>query len=101
MIILPLKMPLIINQLEALIPRLHPNHPKLPEIEYDLNKRRRGYRGERSLLYHLSIIDDTDVYIFHNLRTKVKDCHFETDTLILTKEFFLIFLSQKTIKQKN
>ncbi|MDQ0257392.1 DNA-directed RNA polymerase subunit RPC12/RpoP [Evansella vedderi] len=91
MIKMPLKVPLIIKQLEALKQRLYQNHPKLPQIEYDLAKRWRGYRGEKAIQYYLKLIDDSDLYIFNNLRLKIKDTFFEIDTLILTSYYFLIF----------
>ncbi len=59
--------PLKIRQIEALLRRLPPHHPKIPLIEKDLIKRRAGYRGEKSVDYHLSFLPD-EYLIFHGLR---------------------------------
>ncbi len=77
--------PLKIRQLEALLRRLPPNHPKIPLIEQDLIKRRTGYRGEKNVDYHLSFLPD-EYLIFHGLRL-VHQHPFQIDTLILAPSF--------------
>ncbi|MGD6894708.1 nuclease-related domain-containing protein [Bacillus infantis] len=77
--------PLKIRQLEALLRRLPPNHPKIPLIEQDLIKRRAGYRGEKNVDYHLSFLPD-EYLIFHGLRL-VHQHPFQIDTLILAPSF--------------
>ncbi|RYI28901.1 NERD domain-containing protein [Bacillus infantis] len=79
--------PLKIRQLEALLRRLPPHHPKIPLIEQDLIKRRTGYRGEKNADYHRSFLPD-EYLIFHGLRL-VHQHPFQIDTLILAPSFII------------
>ncbi|WP_442598570.1 nuclease-related domain-containing protein [Neobacillus sp. D3-1R] len=82
----PLKVPFC----EALEQRIDPNHPKLPTIKNDLGSYSSGYHGEKSLDYHLSTLSQKRYLIFHGLRLKNDQYHFQIDTLILTSHYTFI-----------
>ncbi|NLP49772.1 nuclease-related domain-containing protein [Bacillus sp. RO1] len=100
MIIKPLEKPLTIRKLEALLRRIDKNHPKRPKIEQDLAKRIAGYKGEESMEYHLSFLDERKYYIFHALRLKsASNFCFQMDVLLLTSKYFLIIEIKNIIGQ--
>ncbi|AZB44398.1 NERD domain-containing protein [Bacillus sp. FJAT-42376] len=90
MIVKERKTPLKILKLQALLRRIPPNHPKIPFLKEELYKRLAGFRGEKSLDYHLSQMDDSSTYILHDIRLKNGKGVFQIDTLILTNRFVLI-----------
>jgi len=76
--------------LQALLRRLHQNHPKRPQIEKDLAKKVAGFKGEQSMEYYLSFLPEDDYLIFHHLRLQGDQHHFQMDIIILSPAFFLI-----------
>ncbi|PKG21610.1 nuclease-related domain-containing protein [Niallia nealsonii] len=90
MIIKERKEPLILRQLLALKKRLPSNHPKLPSINDYIKRYSAGYKGECSIDYYLSLLDEKKYYILHDLRLADPPNHFQMDTLILSKKFALI-----------
>ncbi len=84
------KIPLKIHMLEVLLRRLLTNHPKRPQIEAELSKRKAGYKGEQSLDYYLSFLPDSSYYIFHDLRLPSGPHYFQIDTLLISPYFILI-----------
>ncbi|WP_078411021.1 nuclease-related domain-containing protein [Priestia abyssalis] len=90
MIIKPRKIPLSILKLRALLRRLPSNHPKIPLIQQELSKREAGYKGESSLDFYLSFLDEKNYFIFHDLRLQDESRFFQIDTLLLSKKFALI-----------
>ncbi|UYG94007.1 nuclease-related domain-containing protein [Cytobacillus firmus] len=88
--------PLQLHQLEALLNRIPDNHSKRRFIEEDYAKQKAGYKGERSLEYHLSYLPKKDYYIFHDLRLYAGKHYFQIDILILTP-FFISVLEVKNI----
>ncbi|MDV2684478.1 nuclease-related domain-containing protein [Alkalihalophilus lindianensis] len=90
MIAKPRKIPVHIAKLEALLRRMPSHHPKRPQIEADLAKRRAGYKGESALDYHLSFLPHKEYVIFHDLRLQSGDYYFQIDTLILTPNYILL-----------
>ncbi|WP_226680299.1 nuclease-related domain-containing protein [Sutcliffiella horikoshii] len=100
MIIKPLEKPLTISKLETLLRRIDKNHPKRPQIEQDLAKRLAGYKGEQSMEYHLSFLDERKYYILHALRLQSSSNYcFQMDVLILTSTYFLIIEIKNIIGQ--
>ena len=84
------KVPIRLRQAEALRNRLSTNHKKIPEIENEIARRRKGFRGEQNLDYHLSFLPDSKNYtIFKDLN--LKDRHnFQIDTLLISPYYALI-----------
>lgn len=90
MIVIERRKPLMILKLHALLDRISPHHPEIPKIKEELKKREAGYRGETSLDYPLSFLDEKNYLIFHDLRLKDNSSFFQIDTLLLTKSHFII-----------
>jgi Nuclease-related domain len=79
-----------IKKLRLLHKRFSPNHPAEKEIERELLRSITGYKGEKSLDFHLELLPKEDTFIFHDLRIPFGSSHFQIDILILTPFFFLI-----------
>ncbi|MGM0920409.1 MAG: nuclease-related domain-containing protein [Bacillota bacterium] len=84
------KIPIIILQYEALLRRIPANHPKRPHILEELAKSKAGFNGEKSLDYQLSSIDQKKYHIFHDLRLSSEDRNFQIDSLIASKNLFIV-----------
>lgn len=76
--------------LEALIERLESSHPKMPTIQWDLNKTLRGHRGEKEVSYYLDFLPEKEYFIFNGLRLPSGKYFFQMDFLLLTTRFALI-----------
>ncbi|WHZ01957.1 nuclease-related domain-containing protein [Neobacillus sp. YX16] len=76
-----------IEKLQALDRRIAPNHPVRRDVSTELSNRMAGYRGEKSLEFHLSMLSDSKYYIFHGLRLKYKKYFFQVDNLLLCSSF--------------
>lgn len=79
-----------IKKLRLLHKRFPPDHAAHKEIESELMKSITGYKGEKSLDFHLELLPKDDTYIFHDLRIPFGSSHFQIDILILTTSFFII-----------
>jgi hypothetical protein len=79
-----------IKKLRLLNKRFSPDHPASKEIESELIKSITGYKGEKSLDFHLELLPKEETYILHDLRLPFGSNHFQIDILILTPSFFLI-----------
>lgn len=89
MFVKPIKVPLIIKKIEALLRRLPQNHPKRSIIEKELASRYKGYRGEQSLNFHLQQISSKNHLIFHDIRLSASNSEFQMDILIITPHYLL------------
>lgn len=70
---------------QAILRRIHPNHPKTGLIEADIGRVESGYYGEITLDSYLRYLPDKNYYIFKGLRLPtVRGTHFQIDSLILT-----------------
>ncbi|MGE8078401.1 nuclease-related domain-containing protein [Peribacillus loiseleuriae] len=81
---------LTIRKMQALLRRLPFDDPNRPLIENDYGKFYAGFRGEASLVYYLSFLDDKPYLIFHDLRLPIHHHFFQLDYLILSNKFALI-----------
>jgi hypothetical protein len=88
--------PIILLVLDALLRRLPKNHPKLPILQGDYNKRMAGYWGEKRLDEFLDGVPNFPFYILRDLSLNVRGVLFQIDTLILTP-FFVLILESKNI----
>lgn len=77
------------EKLEALLRRLLTTNPKWPEALVELKRRMAGYRGEKSLDFHLSMLSDSQYFIFHGLRLLLGQFYFQIDILIFCARFVL------------
>lgn len=78
-------------KMEALRRRLLETHPIFPKIDGEYRRRLAGYRGEKSLLYYFSFLDDKKYRVLHNLRLpdSRSDHFFEIDTLIISSRLLI------------
>ncbi len=81
---------LTLRKMEALLRRLPLEDPKRPIIENDYGKYLAGFRGEQSLVYTLSFLNEKQYLIFHDIRLPIKNHFFQIDYLILSANFALI-----------
>ena len=83
-------LPIRIQKLEALEGRIPTNDPIWPEIVKEYKSRMAGYRGEKSLKFHLSMLSDTNYQIYHNIRLLYRGYYFQIDFLVLCPRFTLV-----------
>ncbi|MFJ7974783.1 nuclease-related domain-containing protein [Peribacillus sp. NPDC096379] len=81
---------LTLRKMQALLRRLPFEDPNRPIIENDYGKYLAGFRGEQSLVYYLTFLNNKDYLIFHDLRLPILHHFFQLDYLILTANFALI-----------
>lgn len=79
-----------IPKLLALKGRLPSNHPKQPLIEAKYKNKMAGYKGEKSLDFYLSMLPDSNYFIFYGLRLLYQEYYFQMDILLLSTHFALI-----------
>lgn len=79
-----------IQKLQALEQRISPLHPIYPDVKAELSNRLAGYRGEKSLSFHINQLPDSKYFIFHGLRLLYKKYYFQIDNLLLCSAFGLI-----------
>lgn len=89
MIVKPRPIPLKVLFNHALIARLNPNHPKIPQLENDIRKFMAGYCGELTTDFHLKFIDDKHHHLFGGLRLPHEHYHFQIDSPILSRKYLL------------
>lgn len=85
-----LSIPIQVPKLESLLPRVHLAHPKTANMQADLTRYLRGYRGEKAVSYYLDFLSDKENYIFHSLRLPSGKYFFQIDYLVLTVRYALI-----------
>lgn len=84
------KVSLRIQKYEALERRIRANHPIRPTLAEEYHNWMAGYKGEESLVYHLSMLSEEKYQIFHNLRLLLGKYYFQMDYLILCTAFGLV-----------
>lgn len=90
MIIKPHEMNIYSLKLEALGRRTDDYHRGKRNIQDEIVKTKSGIKGEHEINYPLSFLTPEDYLILHNLRIPSLQSHFEVDTLILSRNFFLL-----------
>ena len=90
------EIPIRLQKLEALLKRLPKDHSLRSQIEEEILRRWKGYRGEQSVDFYLNKLPEKEYMIFHNIRLKNGNYYFQIDTLILTP-FFVLILEVKNI----
>ncbi|WP_246202514.1 nuclease-related domain-containing protein [Virgibacillus doumboii] len=76
--------------LEAVFRRLPEKYLYNESLISDYKKEKAGYDGERTVDYALSTFPRNDFLIIKGLRLENPPFHFQIDTLILSRKFFLI-----------
>ncbi|ADU32193.1 nuclease-related domain-containing protein [Evansella cellulosilytica] len=89
-----LKKSLHLRRLEAAVRRVHASFPNKHLIEFDLSKFESGYKGEKSLEYYFSFLDETAYDILFNVRLPCKGYYFQIDAAIITSNFVILLDSK-------
>ncbi|WP_404462484.1 nuclease-related domain-containing protein [Sutcliffiella horikoshii] len=76
--------------LQAIERRLDENHPSMPRVKELIAKQLKGYKGESSIDYPLSILPDQDFHILHSVSLQFQYQNFHIDTLLLSSNFILL-----------
>jgi ribosomal protein L37AE/L43A len=84
------QIPRIVLKLQALLPRTSPIHIKAAYVKDDLAKFLAGYKGEKSIDFHLSFLPKDDYFIFHDLRLFDGERYFQIDILVLSRRSIFI-----------
>lgn len=95
----PRYLPLIVHFNQALIQRLDPDHPKIPQINNTTRSFMSGYHGEKATDYHLEFLNDKNHLIFGGLRLPDGEHYFQIDTPVLSRKFILL-LETKNMKDE-
>ncbi len=90
MILKPRTKPLELERLEAVQRRLHPTHPRIEDIESELNRQQAGYNGESAIDYYLTFLPSEHYTLYHNLRLHDGRHFFQIDTLLITPHVLII-----------
>lgn len=99
MIVKKKTVPILIRKLEALNRRLSKTDLRKLAVLEDLNRRKAGHRGEHSIDYHLSFLEDKRYHILHDLRllNHFGSNYFQLDNVILSSPF-ITFIDVKIIR---
>lgn len=82
--------PVNILFLQAIERRLKENHPSMPRIKELIAKYMKGYKGETSIDYPLSILPHHDYHILHSVSLQFQNQNFHIDTLLLSTNFITL-----------
>jgi hypothetical protein len=92
------QIPLIIFEIDAILSRIHVNHPKRVTLEENRRNYMTGYHGEKQIDYHLeSYIKGNTCLYFAGLRLLFENQAFQMDTLFVTASFILIIESKNIV----
>lgn len=82
--------PLVLQRLEAIIPRLQPSFPRLHDIKQDIANRYKGYIGEQKVDFHLDQLPG-NYTILHDVYLKPRNSQsFQIDSLVITNQSIFI-----------
>lgn len=73
-----------LDQYEALISRMRPDHPKFREVESDFARRKKGYIGERQVDYYLEDLAP-EMTILQDLNLTVEGKNMQLDNLLISQ----------------
>jgi hypothetical protein len=79
-----------IKKYEALDSKLPINHPIRAILLTEYKNWLAGYKDEKSLEFHLSMLPDSKYLIFHNIRLLLGKYFFQIDFLLLSAAFVLV-----------
>lgn len=73
-----------LDQFEALLSRMRPDHPKFREVESDYARRKKGYIGERQVDYYLEDLA-SEMTILQDLNLSVEGKNMQLDNLLISQ----------------
>ncbi|WP_404455335.1 nuclease-related domain-containing protein [Oceanobacillus kapialis] len=74
-----------LEQFEALLSRLRPDHPKIRELESDFARRKKGYIGEKQVDYFLDELA-AEMTILQDLNLSVDGKNMQIDNLLISRQ---------------
>ncbi len=83
------KKPIVLEKLEAIVPRLAPQHPSYSKVEHALAKEWKGFIGEKKVDFFLQQLDDRFT-ILSGIYLRVHDSNFQIDTLVISPQALYI-----------
>ncbi|WP_147532103.1 nuclease-related domain-containing protein [Bacillus marasmi] len=86
---------------EAILGRIHPNHPKIPFILDSISRHEAGYAGERKLDYYLEQLPQHYYNILNDLRLHNGHTFFQLDSVLLTFKYILLVDSKNIAGKLN
>ncbi|MDP4086608.1 MAG: nuclease-related domain-containing protein [Bacillota bacterium] len=89
MIVKKRTIPLKILILEACLRRLPKNHLKRQLLLEELSRRKAGFKGEQSIDFYLSSLNEKNYMIFHDLNLPDGQYNCQIDTFLLSSKFSL------------
>lgn len=94
MLIKPRLRPRILYFNEAVLSRIHTNHPKIPLIEEAISRHEAGYAGEKKLDTYLQYLPQKNYNILNDLRLSNGPFFFQLDSVIVTPKKILLLDSK-------
>jgi hypothetical protein len=70
--------------------RIPLSHPVRPKFESEYKSWLAGYKGEKSVMFYLSLLPEEKYQIFHDLRLKLGKYYLQIDFLLLCSSFGLV-----------
>ncbi|MHC0038183.1 nuclease-related domain-containing protein [Pseudoneobacillus sp. C159] len=89
MIVLEREEPRILAKIEALKPRINPNHPKLDIMNRDYASFKAGFQGEKKVDYYLSLLDQDKFDIYQGIRLFNGKTYYQIDALVTSNNFII------------
>jgi hypothetical protein len=90
------KIPEIVLEIDAILNRLPPYHPKRPLLEDERRSYLKGFYGEKQIDRYLKNLESDYYSIIRGIRLVYQSEAFQMDTLIVTR-FFLLIIESKNI----
>lgn len=78
-----------LEKYEAYDRRIPKSHPIRAEFQAEYKNWLAGYKGEKSVMFYLSMLPEEKYHIFHDLRLKLGNYYFQIDFLLLCSSFGL------------
>ncbi|MGJ7920743.1 nuclease-related domain-containing protein [Neobacillus sp. LXY-4] len=92
----PRLIPLIVEEIDAVLSRIPLFHPKRAQLEEERRNYMAGYNGEKQIDHYLDSYINGNYLYFADLRLIFENHAFQMDTLIVTP-FFLVIIESKNI----
>ncbi|KRG09590.1 hypothetical protein ACA29_22830 [Lederbergia galactosidilytica] len=100
MIMKPRTKPLALIKMEAIIRRVSGDHWNREKIEKEYKTRLAGYQGEKTVDYHVSLLNPNTYLVLNDLRLKnLTGTYFQIDTILIA-QFGMLLLSIKNFREK-
>lgn len=90
-----------LQKYEVMDGRIPWNHLIRPTFQTEYKNWLAGYKGEKSLMFYLSMLPEEKYHIFHDIRLKLGKYYFQIDFLLLCSSFGLVLEVKNRIGEYN